>query len=95
MGHLERGEKNVSFNTLARLSDALRITLSELVAEESGRVPKKRAAQAKSSLKGSHQPDNLGRIIRELNQRRMGLEETAGALRDVAESLRSRQKRSD
>jgi transcriptional regulator with XRE-family HTH domain len=92
MGHLERGEKNLSFNTLVRLSDALGITLSELLAEEAGQSSRKRAARDKSPLKGSLQPDDLDSIIRELNQRRMALEEAAGALKDVAEALRTREK---
>lgn len=30
MGHLERGEKNVSFSSILRIADALNVTLSEL-----------------------------------------------------------------
>jgi transcriptional regulator with XRE-family HTH domain len=32
MGHLERGEKNVSFRSLMRVAEALSVTLSELFA---------------------------------------------------------------
>lgn len=90
MGHLERGEKNVSFNTLVRLADALGITLSELLAEETGRSVKKHAPRP-TRLR----PDDLNSVIRELNQRRIALEETAGAIKAVTEVLRTRQKRSD
>jgi transcriptional regulator with XRE-family HTH domain len=90
MGHLERGEKNVSFNTLVRLADALGITLSELLAEESSRAVKKRAPRQPALS-----PDDLGGVVRELNQRRIALEETAGALKALTEVLRTRQKRSE
>jgi transcriptional regulator with XRE-family HTH domain len=90
MGHLERGEKNVSFNTLVRLSDALGIAMSELLAEKPGEPGRKRTpGHAKIH------PDDLNGVIRELNQRRIVLEETAGALKAVTEVLRTRQKRSD
>ena len=32
MGHLERGEKNVSINSIVRVSEALEVTLAELFA---------------------------------------------------------------
>jgi transcriptional regulator with XRE-family HTH domain len=90
MGHLERGEKNVSFNTLVRLADALGITLPELLAENGSRSGKKKAPRP-----AIRRLDSLTRVIRELNQRRIALEETAGALKAVTEVLRTRQKRSE
>jgi len=90
MGHLERGEKNVSFNTLVRLAEALEITVSELVSDErkaaSQRAGAKRSAKPARGITG----DDLEGIVRELNYRRTALEETAGVLRDVADALRKR-----
>jgi transcriptional regulator with XRE-family HTH domain len=39
-GHIERGEKNVSFNTLVRLADAVGITVAELLSDETKAGPK-------------------------------------------------------
>ena len=83
MGHLERGEKNVSFNTLVRLSDALGITLPELLSDQvkrASKVPKKGAIPSGGDLSG---------IIEELNHQRETLERSAGVLKDVANALRT------
>lgn len=88
MGHLERGEKNVSFNTLARLADALDISLSELVAED-GAQTRKKPPRGHSRLR----LEDLNDIVRELTQRRISLEETGRVLKVVTEALRSREKK--
>jgi transcriptional regulator with XRE-family HTH domain len=88
MGHLERGEKNVSFNTLERLAEALGITPSELLSNDA-KPTNKRTAATKTGRSSSIRSGNLNGIIRELNRRRTTLEETAGVLRDVAEALRT------
>ena len=88
MGHLERGEKNVSFHTLLKLAEALGISVSELVADERAGVPTrmKRGAKTPKAIQG----DDLDGIVRELNNRRITLEETAGVLKKVADALRKR-----
>jgi transcriptional regulator with XRE-family HTH domain len=83
MGHLERGEKNVSFNTLVKLADALGITLPELLAE--GAPLKKRASQQGQALLAVE----LNAIARKLNQRRLTLEETVEALKVASDKLRA------
>ena len=90
MGHLERGEKNVSFNTLVRLAEALEISVSELVSDDrrpAGASTKRRVKPGKT-ITG----DDISGIVRELNYRRTALEETADLLKDVAEALRKRRR---
>jgi transcriptional regulator with XRE-family HTH domain len=41
MGHVERGEKNISLSTMVRISDALNIPLSELLTENKSMRPRK------------------------------------------------------
>lgn len=86
MGHIERGEKNVSFNTLVRLADALDITVSEMLSDDTkaGQNNSRRQLKIKPSASG----DDLSGVIRELNQQRQTLEKTAGALKNVATVLR-------
>ena len=84
MGHLERGEKNVSFNTLRRLSDALGLPLGEFLSDEP-RDAKKRTERTKK-IAG----DDLDGIVRELNEQRQTLEKAAGVLKDVASALGKR-----
>jgi transcriptional regulator with XRE-family HTH domain len=87
MGHLERGEKNVSFNTLVRLSEALGITLPELLSAQRKRANKPRKADATTK-------DDLPGIIQELNGQRQILEQSAGALKNIANALRSHERQS-
>ena len=89
MGHLERGEKNVSYNTLLRLAEALKITVSELVSDDhrpDASQPKRRATRRGRTML----TDDLEGIVRELNFRRTSLEEAALALRNVTVALRKR-----
>jgi transcriptional regulator with XRE-family HTH domain len=87
MGHLERGEKNVSFNTLVRLSEALGITLPELLSAQRKRANKPRKADATTK-------DDLPGIIQELNGHRQILQQSAGALKNIANALRSHERQS-
>jgi transcriptional regulator with XRE-family HTH domain len=81
MGHLERGEKNVSFTTLVRLSDALGITVSELLSDE-------RSTATKTVRKTrKNQTTDLPDIIRELNQQRNILDSTSGVLKQLTRGL--------
>lgn len=82
MGHIERGEKNVSFSTLVRLSDALGISVSELLSEE------RNSSIKVVSKSRKNQPTDLPSIVRQLNEQRQSLEETAGALKNVTNALR-------
>jgi transcriptional regulator with XRE-family HTH domain len=83
MGHIERGEKNVSFTTLVRLSDALGITMSELLSDE-------RTATTKLvRTRKNKQPSDVPEIIRELNQQRNALESASGVLKQLATALRA------
>jgi transcriptional regulator with XRE-family HTH domain len=84
MGHLERGEKNVSFNTLVRLSEALGISLPELLSDQG-----KRASKAPKKGKAITIGDDLNGIVEELNHQRETLEKSAGVLKDVANTLRT------
>lgn len=86
MGHIERGEKNVSFNTLVRLAEALGITLPELLTEAA--PGKKRPAKTTGKQRRSVNADDLGGLVRELLRQRENLDKAAGVLTDVANALR-------
>ena len=82
MGHIERGEKNVSFSTLVRLSEALGITVSELLSDE-------RSVTTKTvGKRRGRQPSDVPEIIRELNRQRNVLESTSSVLKQLAQGLR-------
>jgi hypothetical protein len=90
MGHLERGEKNVSFHTRVRLADALGITISELVANEgTSKRPATRRNPERKPVSATRS-DDLDGMVWELNHRRLALEQTAHFLKDVVEALRKR-----
>ena len=91
MGHIERGEKNVSFNTLVRLAEALGITLPELLTE----VPegKKRPSKNTSKRRYPISADDMGGMVRALNMQRKSLDQTARVLKDVEDALKSRKQR--
>jgi hypothetical protein len=63
MGHLERGEKNVSLTSIVRVSAALSITLSELFSGIDGGDETPRATGRKP---GSSTELDRSRILREL-----------------------------
>ena len=67
MGHLERGEKNVSFSTLTKVAGALSVGVGELFAElEASEVNAK--AQAKPLARQAARQGTLdrGRVLKEL-----------------------------
>lgn len=86
MGHLERGEKNVSFNTLSRLADSLGITIAELVSEDAKTFKNLRTGRRKSE---AAKRTDLDRTIRILKERTANLEETAKVLRQVLNLLQN------
>lgn len=88
MGHIERGEKNVSFTTLVRLSGALGITVSELLSEE------RNAATKTVRKRRNKQPSDVPEIIRELNRQRNVLESTSSVLKELAHGLRVHESKS-
>ena len=98
MGHIERGEKNLSFSTLVRLSDALGMTLPELLADvRTGAEPLKGKAASKTTPRiaasnGARGYDLPG-IIHELSVQRGNLEEAADALKNMANALRTHERR--
>jgi hypothetical protein len=86
MGHLERGEKNVSLKSLVRVSDALEITISDLLHGVSGGEKD----EAKSHPGAERQIDHE-RLMREV----LRLEQTVAAVRQIVapESAAVRSKR--
>lgn len=89
MGHLERGEKNVSFNTLVRLSEALGITLPELLSGQ-----RKRPYKAAQKARTSASIDSLSGVIRELTHQQETLEKSAVVLKHLASALRTDERHS-
>jgi hypothetical protein len=78
MGHLERGEKNMSFNSIVRVASALDVTLAELLGGiESGDAP----LQSKKRQKNRSGGDQLDRrrALREL----ASLDRSVSALKAV------------
>ena len=90
MGHLERGEKNASLGSVARVAHALGVTLSELLAGVDAPVPPdgdESAAQAVTSPEGKsvkNRAADVNRILDELQLERQALRETVLALKEVA-----------
>lgn len=77
MGHLERGEKNVSFNSILRIANALNITLSDLLSGVDGGEPN---PELPNSRNRSVSSPERHRLLREI----ASLERTVRALRDIA-----------
>jgi transcriptional regulator with XRE-family HTH domain len=81
MGHVERGEKNVSLSTVLRVSNALGIRISALFGRAQGAssqsAPPKPVAASHARL---HRPDT-DRLLDELQAQRKALRE---ALRDLS-----------
>ncbi len=100
MGHLERGEKNASLGSVARVARALEITLSELLRGiDAPASPVDSGASqgggAKLPSKRARIPD-AARLLEELQLERETLRETVLALKEVALSrgTRSRKQKS-
>jgi transcriptional regulator with XRE-family HTH domain len=75
LGHLERGEKNVSIKSLVRVSDALEVTVSELL-RDVGDIAK--GAEAKARSDAERQIDRE-RLLREV----VRLERTVATVRQI------------
>src|ERR1035438_7755329 len=88
MGHLERGEKNVSLASLAKVANALGITLSELFSGVQQQAPsaENRApqrAQPKKLTGVSSARPALDRIFEELQLERETLRRTVLTLKEI------------
>ena len=84
MGHLERGEKNVSITSIVRVSSALSITLSELFAGiDGGDEPQLAASRTPEASNGM----DRSRILRELAV----AERSIQAAKEIASPLGDRQ----
>jgi transcriptional regulator with XRE-family HTH domain len=83
MGHVERGEKNVSLSTVVRISDALGLRLPELFAAgKSAGAPAKGRPRKMKNLRGAA-PAGLfdsTRLLNELRSQRKALKEAVGEL---------------
>ncbi len=82
MGHLERGEKNVSFRSMVRVATALNVTLSELFTGlEAGESEAESHRVGRARLKPSERQAELnrGRVLKELAT----LERTVRTLKEI------------
>jgi transcriptional regulator with XRE-family HTH domain len=78
IGHVERGEKNVSVGTLARVAGAFEIKLSELFAGiEDGVAAKERTVRRKIGPADRHP---LGSLLQELREQREVLKDAIAAV---------------
>jgi hypothetical protein len=80
------------------LSDALGITLPELLADvpigtESQKGKASKARRRKAASRDLHDEDDLSGIIRELSMQRDTLAKAVGALKNVANALRVHERR--
>jgi len=98
MGHLERGEKNASLGSVARVARALEITLSELLSgiDAPASSLNSRASQeirgTKQSPRAARVPD-AAPLLEELQLERETLRETVLALKEVALSRHDRSRK--
>jgi transcriptional regulator with XRE-family HTH domain len=82
MGHMERGEKNVSLTSIVRVSDALGITLSEFFAGlESGESPFDKPRRGRSKQSIAYPTETRNRILSEL----AAVEKSVGVLKKLAQ----------
>jgi hypothetical protein len=89
MGHLERGEKNASLGSVARVARAFEITLSELLlgidveptSTDDGQPDETQPAKTSSKVGRS---GDLARVLEELQVERQTLRDTVLALKEVA-----------
>jgi transcriptional regulator with XRE-family HTH domain len=88
MGHLERGEKNVSFSSLTRLAESLDITLSQLLAGVDGDSGAPVVEPAVSERRTKPFGHDRERLLREL----ANLERAATNLRTIFESSAPKRK---
>ena len=88
MGHVERGEKNVSLSTMVRISDALNVGLSDLFAAGQKRL---RRAPQRNAVRDPHFSFvHIKHILRELRTERNALRQAVRDLMKLRQKLNSR-----
>jgi transcriptional regulator with XRE-family HTH domain len=95
MGHLERGEKNASLGSVARVAKALDITLSELLSgidvepasTDDGQPDETRPAKTSSKV---GRGGDITRVLEELQVERQTLRDTVLALKEIASNQSGR-----
>jgi transcriptional regulator with XRE-family HTH domain len=89
IGQIERGEKNVSFGNLLKLSGVLGITLSELFAGIENGVPAKES-KSRPELSGKNTDDEghrlfeIQKLVTRLGVQREAMDRTIGVLEELA-----------
>lgn len=86
MGHIERGEKNLSLSTMIRISDGLGIAPTELFRLTPKGAKDYGALQARRN--GHLTPAAMMRLIKEFRSERQVLSKTIGSLVEVERKLR-------
>jgi len=92
IGQIERGEKNISFENLSKISGVLGLTLSELLAglDEVGVRDRKSKARVGSddqkTFDSTRQMFEVQKMVRRLRIQRAAMDRTVLALEDLAES---------
>jgi transcriptional regulator with XRE-family HTH domain len=85
MGHVERGEKNVSLSTVARVANALGVRISALFGRPQDppetAVPKQRRAQKPGPATFQPQVPDVNRLVDELQAQRKAMRQ---AIRDLS-----------
>jgi transcriptional regulator with XRE-family HTH domain len=89
IGQIERGEKNISFGNLLKLSGVLGLTLSELLSGlEKGAPDKEPMSRFDSGSQKTghddHQLFEIHKLVKRLGIQRTALDRTIGALEDIA-----------
>jgi transcriptional regulator with XRE-family HTH domain len=90
MGHLERGEKNVSFRSILRIADALGITLSEFFADlQNGESAGKSSGPNEKRPKTKVSPREMDRtrLLREMAVLERALDSLKATIIDGTDSL--------
>lgn len=85
MGHLERGEKNLSFSSMTRVAGALHVTLSDLFSglESGDESPRPRGGRAAKASK-REPPVDRNRLLKEV----LNLERAILTLKELASQHR-------
>jgi len=85
MGHLERGEKNLSFSSMTRVAGALHVTLSDLfLGLESGDESSRSRGGRAASVSRRELPLDRNLLLKEV----LSLERTILALKELASQHR-------
>ena len=86
MGHIERGEKNLSLSTMIRISDGLGIAPTELFRLTAKGAKDYGAVQGRKN--GHLTPAAMVRLIKEFRSERQVLSKTVDSLVEVERKLR-------